>query len=221
MCKLKISGRNLKYQELLAFSEHVIKHLPESIRTEEVVVNFVQAYRDFYHAINRKNSVQFRRDLSAADKDVCQARQAFRAILTAGSMHPDPFIANAARQIETLVPRIADPNRMTRDLLIDACKITLDRLNAVPDDLIHQFECIRPYYEDFSNKMSILLNGNSQLEKVASVRASNNAHYRALTSSWKALQDFINNRFAASHDISLKNAINNINAEFLKLANQK
>lgn len=219
MCKLKISGRKLKYQELLTFSEHVIKHLPESIHSADVVVNFIKSYHDFYHAINRKNSIQLKQDLSADDKAVCQARQAFRAILIAGAMHPDPFVAEACKQIEILVPRIADPNRMTREFLFDACQKTLDRLNAIPESLIQQFECIRPYIEDFSHKMNLLLNNNNQLKNLVNMRKSNNLYYRRLTSSWHKLQTYLNYIIEHSKDSSIETAITCINDAFQMISN--
>lgn len=188
----KFNIRDFKYSELIEFAEKIIALMPEAYRGEMPYIKFNDAYEKFKEALNAPGNSEFKQELAEADVKVCKASHAFRTMLMAGILHPDPRIGKAAEQIQQLMPKLVNPQRLDRKSLLETANLTLERLRALPDELIQIFSQLQPYQESLKNQINKFLELQRQNAQVQLRAKHNNMCYRELTKSWQVLRNYIN-----------------------------
>lgn len=188
----KFNIRDFKYGELLEFAEKVNALMPEPYRSETPFIHFYHAYENFKEALDTPGNTEQRQELAEADALVCKASHAFRTMLMAGILHPDPRVVKAAEQIQQLMPKLANPKRLDRKSLLETAKVTLERLRTLPEELLQIFSQLQPYQEQLKNNINIFLELQRQNAQIKLKTKHNNMCYRELTKSWRVLRNYIN-----------------------------
>lgn len=212
MCGIKkFNIRDFKYAELLEFSEKVISLIPEAYRQETPFVNFYNAYERFKGALNAPGKTAYRQAVADADANVCKASRAFRTMLAAGILHPDPRVGKVAEQIQQIVPQLVNPRRSDRKSLLEAAKVTLEGLRALPEELVQKFSPLQPYQENFKFHINKLLELHRQNVRNGLRTKLNNSYYRELSKAWQSLRQYINQKETQSHNPVLEKISHSIN----------